>query len=178
MNYPKYVLQIYREAHGDKGSGWRTIKIIRRRKSFIFLCALAAKNTRRDRMGRQILLYPHGTKLAVFKYGSDNKYYEGLTAPGARLRDMELKARERANPSDDEAIEDIDDDIEQDIAESRRIALQRYNAYPKPNWIDRVAGNIPRIYHCLACRLYFAIPGTRREVKCGYCRSTKVRRVK
>ena len=68
--------------------------------------------------------------------------------------------------------------LEQDIAESKRIAVQRYNNYPKSSFLERGFGNTPRIYRCSGCQLYFATSGTRSRVNCQYCSSGKVRRVK
>ena len=68
--------------------------------------------------------------------------------------------------------------LEQDIADSKRIAVQRYNDYPKSSSLERGFGNTPRIYRCLDCQLYFATAGTRSRVKCQYCSSDKVKRVK
>ena len=179
----KYVLQQYEGVSKDKGGRWATTKVIRRRISFVILTALASRRTKKDRVPRRILLYPRGTKLFAVSFGTDGKYWEGFTGTGTKIRDAELKAKERASM----AGEDVDDDegdsqqLEQDIAYSQRIADRKSSVYDKrTNRLERAFGNVPCQYRCLVCHLVTATAGKRSisSVRCEYCGSDRVKRIK
>lgn len=77
----------------------------------------------------------------------------------------------------DEAVR-VEDN--QEVAESRRKALEKYNydRRHKTNWLQRAAGNVPMVYRCHRCRHYFEIPSPRDKVSCPSCRSGNVKKVK
>lgn len=91
MSRGRYVLQVYTVFPGGTRGEWQTCRKTSNY-SFLHLCELGAGKTKRDKIGRQILSFPGGIKLAVFKFGEDRKYYEGYSRQGAELRNLLLES--------------------------------------------------------------------------------------
>lgn len=85
MRKKRYIIQVY-DMYEDAPRGeWTTISTTST--PFSTLCRLAAAKTKKDRVGRRILLNGNGNRLAIFKFNRDGTYYEGYSEAGTQLRE-------------------------------------------------------------------------------------------
>lgn len=182
----RYSIQAYREPPDKHAGGeWETTDTSS--SPLMGLLQRSSQQTSRSGVAHRIVNSGGGV-VATFKRGDDRQVV--MTVKSAlmnrllALQGSTIRRGEARELALSEEVDNVNNKLsgyrasEQKIADSRREAIRRYNAYPKPNILDRAFNNTPRILRCLSCRLYFAIPGTRRVLRCPHCQSTKVRRVK